>query len=431
MSTVIDRNPTVEALADVPPIISADDHVLEPPDVWTARLPRRYRERAPRVVRDRATLTFRGGKTITGPRGDSNGVWADWWLYEDVEMVLNVMHAAAGLAVSEVDAAPQLYENVRPGCWQQGARLADMDANHVEAAVCFPNVLPRFCGQTFLNAADHDLGLLCVQAYNDWLIDEWCAGAARGRLIPVTLVPLWDPALAAAEVHRCAEKGSHAISFTENPHALGLPSLHEPSRPWDALLQACEETDSVLCMHIGSSSRQLSTSPDAPHAVGSALFFQNTAGALVDHIVSGTFVRFPRLKVVLAEGQVGWMPYVLERLDVLWSGRDRDAMIGVKLDNPPSSYVDGHVYSCVFDDTVGLAISDRVGARQIMFETDFPHSDGTFPYSRDVAHRIAVAAGMSPAELSDFVRGNAVDAFGLERFGIIRDLSPSKHNYKS
>src|SRR5262249_15194033 len=146
--------------------------------------------------------------------------------------------------------------------------------NNVEVSVCFPNVLPRFCGQTFAEAKDKELALLCVQAYNDWNIDEWCGGAGRGRLIPLTLVPLWDVDLAVAEVHRTAAKGSHAITFPEDPLPLGLPGIY--SGYWDPFFAACVETDTVVNMHIGSSSRMTRHSPDAPQIVWSTLMFENT-----------------------------------------------------------------------------------------------------------------------------------------------------------
>ena len=121
------------------------------------------------------------------------------------------------MGFDSLDVTPVTFDQIRPGCWKQKERLEDMDANHVEASVNFPNVLPRFCGQAFLERQDKELALLCVKAYNDWMIDEWCAGDGKGRLIPMTIVPLWDPLLAAEEIRRCADKGSHAIAFTENP----------------------------------------------------------------------------------------------------------------------------------------------------------------------------------------------------------------------
>ena len=207
-------------------------------------------------------------------------------------------------------------DDMRKGCWDQKARLEDMDVNHVEASLAFPS-FPRFCGQTFTERKDKELGDLCVKAYNDWMFDEWCAGT-NDRLIPLIIVQLWDPKLAAAEVRRNAARGSHAVTFSEIPPFLGLPSMHDKDGYWDPFLQACEETDTVVCMHIGSSSKMPSTSADAPAAVGSTLTYMNAAMSLTDWLMSGLFERFPRLKIAYSEGQIGWIPYVLERADKVW-----------------------------------------------------------------------------------------------------------------
>ena len=100
---------------------------------------------------------------------------------------------------------------------------------------------PASPGRASSSATTRTSRLACLQIYNDWMIDEWCAGAADGRLIPLTLVPLWDPELAAEEVRRCAAKGSYAIAFSENPSKLGFPSLY--TGEWDVLWAACEETE--------------------------------------------------------------------------------------------------------------------------------------------------------------------------------------------
>src|SRR6185295_14645416 len=193
--------------------------------------------------------------------------------------------------------------------------LADMEHNHVSAAINYPNTFPRFAGQGFAERDDKDLALACLQLYNDWMVDVWCAGPARGRLIPLTLVPLWDPQLAAAEVRRCASKGSYAIAFSENPSRLGFPSLY--TGRWDVLWDACQETGTTVSMHIGSSSSMPATSPDAPLATTMALSSQNAEGSLCDWVFSGTLSRFPALKIAYAESQVGWMPYLLERMDLV------------------------------------------------------------------------------------------------------------------
>jgi len=405
-------------MAELPLIISVDDHVVEPPGLWQERLPARFRDRGPRIERRKLKRSAGGvGGGNMGFVEDSDGTWCDVWLYEDLEYPFMTLMAAVGF--DELGFDVTTFDEIRPGCWKQPERLEDMDASHVEAAICFPNVLPRFCGQTFLERQDKELSLLCVKAYNDWIIDEWCAGAGRGRLIPLTLVPLWDPALAAEEIQRCAAKGSFAITFPENPTPLGLPSLHDPSHHWDPVFAACADTATTLCMHIGSSSKMPSTSADAPFIISSTLTFQNAMGSLLDYIFSGTLERFPDLVVAYSEGQVGWMPYVLERADKLWEERS-DNSFGSFLRQAPSSFIHHRVYGCVFDDPVGLRNRDVIGIDQICFETDYPHADSTFPHSRKVLEDICAQANLDEEESYKFTRGNAVRAFGLERFGITR-----------
>ncbi|MEO8697566.1 MAG: amidohydrolase family protein [Acidimicrobiales bacterium] len=400
-------------MQDVPRIISVDDHVVEPPDLWTSRLPARFQDRWPRVVRKK--LVHSGDDGRVGWLESDDGHWADVWHYDDVKSPLMTPHAAVDF--DELAFAVTNYDAIRPGTWKQRERLADMDANHVDAAICFPNTLPRFCGQTFYERQDKELALLCVQAYNDWMIDEWSAGDGRGRLIPLTIVPLWDPHLAAAEVRRCAAKGSFAVTFPENPHPLGLPSIHDKNHHWDPFFTACEETATVVCMHIGSSSKVPTTAPDAPYIISSTLTFQNAMGSLCDYLFSGTLVRFPKLTIAYSEGQVGWMPYVLERADKLWLERSNNSF-GTWLPEPPTTYIPGRVYGCIFDDATGLRNRDVIGMNQICFETDYPHADTTFPESKAVLTKICEQAGLDDDEIYKLVRGNAITAFGLERFGI-------------
>ncbi len=401
-------------MTKIPRIISVDDHVVEPPDLWTSRLPSKYADRCPRVERDSAVFNFEGG-VFSYEKGVKNGSPCDWWLYDDLIYPFPKLSAAVGF--ENLDVEPVTFDEIRPGSWKQTDRLADMDANHVDVSICFPNVLPRFCGQTFLEREDKDLALLCVKAYNDWMIDEWCEGEGKGRLIPLTLIPLWDPVAAAEEVHRCANKGSFAVAFSENPYHLGLPSVHDENHFWDPFFTACQETETVICMHIGSSSKMPSTSPDAPFSVSSTITFANAMGSMCDYILSGIFVRFPKLRIAYAEGQVGWMPYVVERMDKIWEERG-DASFGIDLPNPPSSYIPNHIWGCIFDDEIGLKNRDIIGMNQICFEVDFPHADTTFPNTLKVATKICEEAGLSEDEIYRLMRGNAIDCFGLERFGI-------------
>ncbi|MFZ0664343.1 MAG: amidohydrolase family protein [Acidimicrobiales bacterium] len=398
----------------LPRIISVDDHVIEPKNLWVDRAPVRYKDSVPHTSMQKAYLKGWGTNwefVIDAEHPDAK--WADMWEFEDSEVFIQKGTVAAGYERSELDGFPVTYEDgMRRGCYSQKERLEDMDANHTEASMCFPTI-PRFCGQFFLNRKDNDMALECVRIYNDWMIDEWCGGEARGRLIPLTLVPLWDVDLAVAEIRRCADKGSHAVAFTEGPSALGLPSLY--TGYWDPFVAACQETDTVINMHIGSSSTVARTSPDSPHLASVTLFFEYGMHAVIDWVMSGTLARFPEQRIALSEAQAGWIPFILERMDKAWQRQDPiDRLPDV--DDLPSTYVKDRVFGCIFDDLHGLQSRDVIGMSQIMFETDYPHADSTWPHSEATAQELIDVAGITEEEARKLLRENAVACYGLDRY---------------
>ncbi|WP_419995803.1 amidohydrolase family protein [Streptomyces boninensis] len=399
----------------IPRIISVDDHTVEPPNVWQDRLPAKYAEVGPRIVRaPLKEMTFLGGKFAPkmGQPGD-DGPIGDWWVYEDLHRPLTRLDTAVGYDRDEIKLEVITYEQMRPGSFSIKERLADMDVNHVQSALCFPT-FPRFCGQTFTEAKDHELGLLCVKAYNDWMVEEWCGQDAQGRLIPLPIIPLWDPELAAQEVRRNAARGVRAVCFSEIPPFLGLPSIH--SDDWDPFLRACEETRTVIAMHIGSSSKMPSTSADAPPAVGSTITFANCCYSMVDWLMSGKLERFPDLKIMYAEGQIGWIPYILERADVVWEENRGWGGVADKVTVPPSETFKNRIFGCFFDDAFGLKNLDSIGVANVLYETDYPHSDSTWPKSREVAE--AQMGHLAPDVIERIVRGNAIDLLGLTAEGL-------------
>lgn len=401
-------DPTSAPAAELPKIISVDDHVIEPPTVWLDRLPAKYHDVAPRVERHgMGNLTF-NGTTYTYDI-DEDGPACDWWRYEDLLVPLRRIIAAVGFPREEMTLSPITYDEMRKGCWDQQARLADMDVNWVDGSLSFPT-FPRFCGQTFLEAQDHDLALLCVKAYNDWMVEEWSAGT-DGRLIPLCLIPLWDAELAAAEVRRNAARGVRAVCFSEIPHHLGLPSIHTDF--WDPFFVACEETGTVVCMHIGSSSKMPATSPDAPASVQATLSFGNAMASMSDFLFSGVLIRYPTLKLAYSEGQIGWIPYILERADDVWVTHRAWAQdSGMKIPEPPSTYYYRQIYGCFFRDAHGIKSLEEVGVDNITFETDYPHSDSTWPDTKEVAE--AMFAGLPDDVVYKIVRGNAIKMLGLD-----------------
>jgi predicted TIM-barrel fold metal-dependent hydrolase len=393
---------------ELPKIISVDDHVVEPPHLWQTWLPAKYREAGPRSER-------RGIGKIRHISGgnyeqtfDDDGPKADCWIYEDL-VYINKRHVAAvGFPRDEMTMAPITYDEMRPGCFDPAERLADMDVNHVEASLSFPT-FPRFCGQTFTEGKDKEVGLACIKAYNDWMVEEWC-GDSGGRLIPLAIIPLWDAHLAAAEVRRNASRGVHAVCFSEIPPYLGLPSIH--SGFWEPFFAACAETATVVCMHIGSSSKMPATTDDAPAGVAPTLVFNHAMSSLTDFLFSGILVRHPDLRLAYAEGQIGWLPYVLERADTVWEEHRAWTRAKDLVPEPPSTYYHRQVYGCFFRDFHGLKSLDAIGDHTVTFETDYPHTDSTWPDTRKIAMEMM---GHLPDEtVYKIVRGNAIRMLSLD-----------------
>jgi predicted TIM-barrel fold metal-dependent hydrolase len=394
-------------------IISVDDHVVEPPDLWTARLVQKFQAEAPRVVREKVGIASQNGAAPDGHDGE----WADVWHFGKLAVPILAEYASAGVPKQQLASTPLTLDALAPGFWQQDARLVDMTRNHVEASVCFPNTLPGSCGQTFSEVEDKELGLACIQAYNDWVIDDWCGGAGSGRLFPVAVIPLWDPELAAAEVRRCAGKGCPAVSYSENTYAVGFDTVH--SGRWDPFFAACAETQSTVCVHLGSSSIPYTDDPDALPATGATLNFQFGMHSLIDIVLSGVLERFAGLTVAYPECNVAWMPYVLQRMDMLWERRQDNARRRINLRELPSSYVRGQVFGCVLDDVVGIRTQDHgIGLDRITLEVNYPRANANYPGAAERAAQICAEAQLNDDQAYGLLRGNAIKAFGLQRFGL-------------
>lgn len=394
---------------ELPNIVSIDDHIVEPPTLWQDRLPVALKEQGPRVVRERV-----GYYGTPAGADDPAAQWSDVWYYDGMRIPTLRIWASAGLREAltpdgEVDlrlsdAVGMTYDELRPGCFEPEACVADMQRNGVDASLGFPNLILRFCGQLFLDAPDKALALTCVQAYNDWLMEQW-QPLGRGRLYGATLIPLWDPLAAAAEVRRNAARGARAVCFSEIPAWLGLPSLH--SGEWDPFFDACAETGTVVAIHIGSSSTSRSTSDDAPPLLSVANLYTNSSLSLSDFLLSGVFVRFARLRIAYAETQAGWIPYIVDRLDTMWRA-DHTFMRTGHLPEPPSHYYRDHVWSCLFDDRVAIErLLDRIGPDRVCFETDFPHADSNWPNSKRAAFECL--AGLDRVTTGVIMRTNAMD----------------------
>ncbi|MGO8861128.1 MAG: amidohydrolase family protein [Acidimicrobiales bacterium] len=374
-------------------LVSVDDHVIEPPDMFEGRLPARYAGEAPRVVTD-----------ATG----------DKWVFGEGEVRNAGLNAVAGRPPEEYGLEPTNFDEIRIGCYDVDERVKDMDANGVLGSLNFPS-MPRFCGQLFAARAkeDPDLALAVLRAYNDWHLDGWC-GSHPGRFIPCTIPPIWDPRLMAEEIRRTADKGSHCVSFSMNPHLLGLPSLH--SDHWDPFWAACEETETVVAMHIGSGSTEIQTSPDAPMNVRITCSGINIYPTAADLVWAPIFQKFRGIKVALAEGGIGWIPYFLERVDYTyehhkaWTRPD----LGGRL---PSEIFREHVITCFISDDFGLRSLGDMNDDMVCWECDYPHSDSTWPQSPGLTW--ASVSHLEQATIDKITHGNAMRLFSFDPFSVM------------
>jgi predicted TIM-barrel fold metal-dependent hydrolase len=370
-------------------LISVDDHLVEPPDLFDHHLPARFRDRAPRVVHTEA--------------GD------DVWVFGDTVIPNVGLNAVAGRPKDEYGVEPTAWDEMRPGCYDVHERVKDMNAAGVLASMNFPS-FPGFSGRLFSAHPDKELALALIRAYNDFVIDEWC-GQYPDRFIPMAMTPLWDAEAAAAEVRRVAAKGCHSLSFTENPLPLGFPSYHDES--WDPLWTAVCDTGTVVSVHLGSSGQLVVTAPDAPVDVMITLQPMNISTAAADILWSRVLKQFPAIRFALTEGGTGWIPYFLDRIDRTydmhraWTGQDFG-------DELPSDVFRRHFLTCFIADPFGVATRHHVGIDNICWELDYPHSDSTWPTPGETL--LAACDGVPDAEIDRMTHENAMRWYSFDPF---------------
>ncbi len=373
-------------------IVSVDDHLVEPPTMFEGRLSAKLADRAPRVIE----------------RPDGR----EMWLFEGVEIPNFGLNAVSGRPQEEYGIEPTRFDEIRDGCWDVNARVDDMNAGGTLASLCFPS-FPQFAGQIFANTEDKALALAVLQAYNDWHIEEW-AGAHPGRFIPLSLTPYWDPELMAAEVRRVAAREVRAVTWSENPEKLGVPSFH--SERWDPFWKACDDEAMVVCLHIGSSSAVKLPSADAPFTTMMTLQPTAVMDTAADLLWSRVIREFPNIRFALSEGSIGWIPYLLERADYVyehhshWTGSD----FGGRL---PSEVFKDHFLACFIEDAAGLRLLDLIGDDIVCVETDYPHSDSTWPHSPE--RLAATFGGLTRSSIDAITHRNAMNHFGFDPFASI------------
>jgi predicted TIM-barrel fold metal-dependent hydrolase len=299
------------------------------------------------------------------------------------------MNAVVGRRPETVEMEPFRFDQMRRGCYDVDARVHDMDLAGIWASLSFPSMITGFCGRVYSQCSDPDLGLATTRAFNDWVHDAWWQ-PHPDRIIPLGITWLSDPAEGAAEIRRNAARGFRAVTLPERPHRIGYPSIFDEY--WAPILQACAETGTVVCLHVGSSGIG-DIPPGCDRAIVplvATLFGQLSLQACTEWLWAGWTVRFPGLRVAMAEGGIGWVAMLLDRLDNLV---DRSGY-GVGWDERPADVLRRDFWFCTIDDPSTIDTRHAIGLDHIMVEVDYPHGDSTWPDTQAV---IEAAWGHLPA----------------------------------
>jgi predicted TIM-barrel fold metal-dependent hydrolase len=351
-------------------VISVDDHVVEPRHVFTDHVAARYRDQAPHIV--------------TTPEGE------EVWEFGDERIPQIGLSAFAGRRIEDASREPVRFSEMRAGCYDIEARVADMDVNGVWASLNFPSTIAGFCGRVLSSARDRDLGIALTQAWNDWLFEEWYLEHPT-RVIPNGLTYITDPLAGAAEIRRNADRGFRAVTLPERPHRIGLPSIF--SDYWTPIIEACDETGTVVCLHVGSTG-MLDMPEDGPRtSLDAAMFSGMSYWACVEWLFSPHVRDRPNLKVALSEGGIGWVAMLVDRM------RKIAPRYAATWPVPPAEVLQRNFWFCTIDDYSAMATRDTIGVENIMVEVDYPHVDGTWPDTQPALARLleGVPAGEARA----------------------------------
>jgi predicted TIM-barrel fold metal-dependent hydrolase len=340
-------------------LISADSHVLELPDLWEKPLAKAFGDRAPKVYYDEKRESWMFGSADV-PTQAVGGLFMAGHRPEELAEVRKAGFAAA-----------------RQGGWDPAQRVKDMDIDGVSAEVLYPSMgLGLFCIQ------DAALQEACFRVYNDWLID-YCNGASD-RLVGVALISVYDIDHAVQELERCKREGLCGAMIWQVPHQ----NLPFTANHYDRLWAAAQNLEMPVHLHILTgfgNSMQRQTLPGIERCRRGVNQIEEIGNALFDVIFSGVLERFPQLKIVSVENEIGWIPFWLSQCDKAFTRHG--SAVGLSIDKRPSEYFRRQIYATFFNDYVGGRLLSWWGMDNCMWSNDYPHQNSTWPHSRDIIER--------------------------------------------
>lgn len=373
-------------------LLSIDDHLIEPPDMFDGRMPAKLQDQAPQLV-----------------KGDDG---KDQWIFQGEAIGVPGLAAVASWPKEEWGFNPTDISEMRPGCYDMKERVKDMDANGMLAGMNFPT-FAGFAGTHLAKMKDQELTAAAIAAYNDWHIDEVC-GSAPGRFIPLAILPTFDMDRCVAEVNRVAKKGCVAVSIPETPYGVGLPSF--ASGYFDPMFKALLDNNITPCMHIGGAFGLVKRPDEAMADDIIILAPQVMAVTTTDIILGGLLQRFPELKFALSEGGIGWIPFFLDRLDRHVTNQSWTHLDKLPKGKTPTEAWREHFLACFITDPSALNLRERIGVNTLAWECDYPHSDSTWPNSPELLLKELDDAKCTDDEIHMITWKNVADFFNYDPF---------------
>lgn len=373
-------------------IVSVDDHAVEPPEAFIRHYPEGKKDQAPRII------------SVDGK---------DIWEWNGQRFPTIGLNAVVGRPRSEYGMEPSRFDQMREGVWDPAKRVDDMNVNGVAASLNFPT-MPSFAGGTFVGMAKRDpaAALLAVRAWNDWHVQEWCA-YAPGRFIPMCLIPMWDIDETLKELKRMSLLGVHAISFSDNPANIGLPSIHNAY--WEPLWKAASDYRMVINCHIGTGARAMHPSSESPIDAWITAMPISIANSAADWTFASFWHRYPDLRMALSEGGIGWIPYFLERADFTFEHHHEWTFSDFKGERP-SDVFKRHIICCFIDDQFGVKNLEYMNEDMVAYECDYPHSDTVWPNVPE--YLWASVNGLNPETIEKITHRNVMREYGFDLFGL-------------
>lgn len=367
-------------------VISSDSHVFEPPDLWTTRIDSKFRDRAPYMQRvgDVDHLMVEGGEMVAG-----------------IGLISN---AGARFEAPETISAHGRFEDVHVGGYDPGQHIKDMEIDGVSGEVLYPSQ-----GLFFFKIADSELMSAVFRAYNDWLAD-FCA-TNPGRLKGIAMVNVDHVQDGIGELERTAKMGLAGAMITEYP----FEEQRYDSPEYEPFWAAAQDLNMPLSLHTATRREGRSRgagNTNIRDASGRANKVFWPATSMCDIIFSGVFERYPSLKLAIVEFELAWVPHLLGTMDYTYRERHEEATYRFKGSAIPSDFFHKNVYLSFQEDDIGIRLRDVIGVDSLMWGSDYPHAESTFPKSREILDRIL--AGVSPDEKAKIVGVNAARLYGFD-----------------